>query len=111
DDGRQVITALCLEGPQITADIRRSMRPARIEAEANAVATGEQKPLGRPNGSDPDEFYRQVAEAYGIAAAESQRPAMLLASEAGVPVTTIHRWVREARLRGLLPRGWKGRAG
>jgi transcriptional regulator with XRE-family HTH domain len=90
DDGRQVITALCLEGSQITADILRSLRPAHIEAEANVVTTGERKPLSRPDGSDPEGFYRQVAEAYGLAAAESQRPAMLLASEAGVRRTYQH---------------------
>lgn len=67
--------------------------------------------LARPDGSDPDAFYRDVARAYSSAAQESRRPAAVLAEEAGVPVTTVHRWIREARRRGFLGPGSKGRAG
>lgn len=73
--------------------------------------TARRPSLRRPDGSDPDAFYREVATAYASAAAESSRPAAALAEEAGVPVTTVHRWVREARRRGLLPPGKKGKAG
>lgn len=111
DDGRQVVTGLCLEGAAITASMLRSLPLARIEAEANAPATGEREPLTRPDGSDPDGFYREVARAYGSAVTETPGPAPLLAKEAGVPVTTVHRWIREARRRGFLSRGRRGRAG
>lgn len=68
-------------------------------------------PLGRPDGTDTEGFYRRVAEAYRDAASDSRRPAAVLAEEAGVPVTTVHRWIREARRRNFLPSGQKGKAG
>jgi transposase-like protein len=67
--------------------------------------------LTRPDPADPEEFYRLVATAYGEYAAESNAPAKGIAEEAGVPVTTVHRWIREARRRGFLPPARKGRAG
>ncbi|TDD35265.1 hypothetical protein E1287_14235 [Actinomadura sp. KC06] len=67
--------------------------------------------LQRPTGQDPDRFYKQVAAAYADQAAVTRSPAKALAEEAGVPVTTVHRWVREARRRGFLPAGEKGKAG
>ena len=76
------------------------------------VLPAEQRtPLTRPDGSDPDGYYRRVAAAYRSAATQSSRPAMVLAAEAGVPVTSVHRWVREARRRGFLPPAEKGKAG
>lgn len=67
--------------------------------------------LTRPDGVDPDEFYQAVASAYGGYAVQSNAPAKLIATEAGVPVGTAHRWIREARRRGFLPPARKGRAG
>lgn len=69
------------------------------------------EPLTRPDGADPDGFSRQVALAYNSAVLEGRAPAKILADEAGVPVTTVHRWIREARQRGHLPPARKGRAG
>lgn len=69
------------------------------------------QPLARPNGSDPDGFSRRVAEAYNEVVFATRRPAVALAEEAGVPVTTVHRWIREARRRGYLPPAKRGRAG
>ncbi|MFF4839278.1 hypothetical protein ACFY2G_04345 [Streptomyces collinus] len=69
------------------------------------------EPLSRPDGSDPDAFYRQVAEAYNDAVRETSAPAKVLSEEAGVPTTTVHRWIFEARRRGFLPPARKGRAG
>ncbi|MGI8869472.1 MAG: hypothetical protein ACR2F6_11635 [Mycobacteriales bacterium] len=63
----------------------------------------------RADGSDA--FYRQVATAYGIYAAHGTAPGRDIAAEAGVPVTTAHRWIREARRRGFLTPGRKGTAG
>lgn len=56
-------------------------------------------------GKRPDEFYRAVAEAYSWLAGRGRRPAPELAAINGVPPTTIHRWVKEARRRGLLGPG------
>jgi hypothetical protein len=59
----------------------------------------------------PDDFYRDIARAYAELAQSSPRPASVLAEENGVPVTTAHRWVKEARRRGFLPAGRPGKAG
>jgi hypothetical protein len=59
----------------------------------------------------PESFYRQVAAVYTELAAHGNRPAVELAEANGVPITTAHRWVKEARRRGFLPPGQKGRAG
>jgi hypothetical protein len=67
--------------------------------------------LTRPDRSDPDKFYDRVAEAYREYAAQSRSPATKMAEEANVPVTTVHRWIREARRRGYLPAGRAGKAG
>lgn len=79
----------------------RQPRPARKPRE----------PLTRPDGSDPEGFYRRVAEAYSELLAQTSAPAPLMAAEANVPVPTVHRWVFEARRRGVLPPARKGRAG
>jgi hypothetical protein len=50
----------------------------------------------------PDEFYRQVAERYLWLAAITPRPAQELAEANDMPVPTVHRWIREAKARGLL---------
>jgi hypothetical protein len=78
------------------------------ELRAQGIARAE---LRRPDGEDPEEFYRLVSRAYAEYAAETKAPAREMAEEAGVPVTTVHRWVREARRRGFLPPARKGRAG
>lgn len=75
---------------------RRQQRPAK---------------LGRPTGQDPEAFYRQVALSYSELARSTRAPAKALADDADVPVTTVHRWIREARRRGFLPPGRKGKAG
>jgi len=67
--------------------------------------------LSRPDGSDPDAFYRGVAEAYNAAVARTDKPAKLLANQADVPVPTVHRWIAEARRRGFLPPARRGKAG
>jgi hypothetical protein len=50
----------------------------------------------------PDSFYVDVANLYRRVAVRARRPAEELATANGVPVTTVHRWVKEARRRGLL---------
>src|SRR5205085_5015354 len=56
--------------------------------------------LTRPDGAAPEEFYPRVAAAYAQYAPRTRAPAKQIATEAGVPVTTAHRWIREARRRG-----------
>jgi hypothetical protein len=70
----------------------------------------ERKPLRRPDGKNPDAFYAEVAQAYREYINNSNRPAVFIAEEAGVPVATARRWISEARRRGALPPGEQGRA-
>lgn len=49
-----------------------------------------------------DSFYAAVADAYLAQAVISNRPARDLALANDIPVTTAHRWLKEARARGLL---------
>ncbi len=67
--------------------------------------------LTRPDGTAPEEFYPRVAAAYSEYAPRTRAPAKEMAAEAGVPITTAHRWIREARRRGFLTPARKGKAG
>lgn len=91
------------------AEIRANLFSGEILAAAkSALNTGRPK-LTRPSGTDPDAFYQAVAEAYREYAAVTKAAAARIADEADVPVTTAHRWVREARRRNFLPPGQRGR--
>ncbi len=69
-------------------------------------------PLPRPEGFRyDDDFYELVADHYVARVQAGTRPARGMADEAGVPVTTVHRWVREARRRGFLAPTTRGRTG
>jgi hypothetical protein len=83
----------------------------RKAEEADRKARQPHEPLTRPNGSNPDAFYQQVAEAYRDVVQITPKVAKALADEANVPVGTVHRWVLEARRRGFLPPARQGRAG
>lgn len=76
------------------------------EQRVSGVASGRKGPARKT-----DEFYRQLAAAYSSATRQSRRPAIDLAEANGVPVRTVHRWIAEARKRGFLPPGQKGRRG
>jgi hypothetical protein len=71
--------------------------------------------LGKPVAAGrryPDEHYRRVAEAYLAAVSSGGAPNQMIAVANGVPVTTVRRWVAEARRRGFLsPAQGAGRAG
>ena len=64
-----------------------------------------------PPGPKPDGFYEKVAIAYERLSVRSNRPAAEIAEAVGVPLTTVHRWVKRARQLGYLPPGQKGRRG
>lgn len=64
-----------------------------------------------PRTRKPDDFYERVADLYRRLSVYSSRPAADIADANGVPVTTVHRWVKEARHRDLLPPGRVGAAG
>lgn len=50
----------------------------------------------------PDDFYALVADTYLAQATISNRAAQDLAAANDVPPSTVHRWLKEARNRGLL---------
>ena len=79
---------------------------------AHPVRPRYQLPSHPGSGRYPDDFYDEVAGAYHWAVLERRAPAKTIAEHNDAPVTTVHRWIREARRRGLLPpaRG-KGQAG
>jgi hypothetical protein len=101
--------------PQLT-ELRHRAEVARANG-APALDRARIKPprpratLTRPDGKDPDAFYAQVARAYQDYAPRTRAPAAEIAKEADVPIGTVHGWVREARRRGHLPPGRKGKAG
>ncbi|MGH3942519.1 MAG: hypothetical protein ACRDTG_28630 [Pseudonocardiaceae bacterium] len=93
------------DGELTMAELRkRSLKLGGSQAKRRARLT-------RPDGQDPDNFYRLVAHVYRDHVASTRAPAKELAEEAKVPVTTAHRWIREARRRGFLPPASKGKAG
>jgi hypothetical protein len=59
-----------------------------------------------------DEFFRSVAEAYSAAVLAGLPPGPTLAADSGTPLSTVHRWIAEARKpqRGYLPPGETGKA-
>jgi hypothetical protein len=59
----------------------------------------------------PDSFYKRLAELYGYLSRVSSRPVADLAEANEVPKTTVHRWIKEARRRGLLGKGRRGKVG
>lgn len=75
------------------------------------IPTDERPKLTRPDGTDPDGFAARVAAAYREYVQTTRSPAVEIAREAGVPVGTVRGWIREARRRGKLPEGRKGKAG
>lgn len=50
----------------------------------------------------PDAFYEKLAEVYLAQASISNRPAQDVAMANEIPVSTVHRWLKEARARGIL---------
>lgn len=107
----RMVSALLPEEPEPTlAELRGTRAHAKRRTRAATQRRGKRRPrLARPDGADPETFYAAVAEAYREYAAETRAAAARIADEAAVPVTTAHRWVREARRRGHLPAGRKGR--
>ncbi len=62
-------------------------------------------------GKYPDSFYKDFAEVHSSLAAEGASPAAIISDANGVARTTVHRWAKEARRRGLLGPGRRGQTG
>lgn len=91
------------------AELRAGFEAATAHFDRDASKP--RKKLARPEGQRPERFYQAVADAYRDHLRVTRAPAAAMAAEAGVPVSTVHRWIREARKRGFLPAGEQGRAG
>jgi hypothetical protein len=99
------------DGEVSTAALRAQAEGAPEELRLIEPLAQDRATLTRPDGSNPDAFYARVADAYREHALRSRAPSVGIATEAGVPVATARSWVREARRRGHLPPGKKGKAG
>ena len=96
-------------GEPSLADLR--IRAEDAPPELVLIKRIERNRLTRPDGTDPDGFSEKIADAYREYAMQTRAPSVEIAAEAGVPVATARGWVREARRRGKLPQGRKGKAG
>lgn len=117
-DPRVMARAASDLGQAVLADPEREPSLASLRERAEGAPAGLPAPSGgprvkltRPDGTDPDGFAARVAAAYREYAPQTRAPALMIAEEAGVPVATARSWIREARRRGKLPQGHRGRAG
>jgi hypothetical protein len=114
--GRRVLSGLLIGSEAITADMLRRVPVARLEELVNwpgreALEEIEAlPPLRRSSAPDPEEFSRLVAHHYLLWAQVVANPAAKMADRAGAKLPTVHGWIREARLRGLLPAAKRGKA-
>jgi hypothetical protein len=92
------------------APMRQLTRPL-----GSAIVVSPDLPSGEvdvpPRRPYPDDFYRKVAAVYSALAAQIRAPAAVMADANHVPLSTVHRWVKETRKRGFLAPGQRGRAG
>lgn len=123
DDGRFHVVAMHVEGV-LSAEVLRAIPVGRIEALANALHHPHSAEQGwradarlpddlieEPTWRRSDGFYAAVASTYRHLVSATPRPVVELAEANGVPRTTAHRWVKEARRRGMLAPGRPGKAG
>jgi hypothetical protein len=108
--GRPTVVELNLSGRAVTAEDLRKIPIGRMEQQA--ATSGNRQPLhAREPGESSDDFSVRVSEAFKAVAATTRWPAGILAKEAGVTVGTAHNWIREARIRGLLPPAERRKSG
>ncbi len=81
--------------PPELAQRRAEALPLRHQPQSYRIEVPDERVRG-------DDFYRQVADVYSTAYQVTKRPAVEIAEASGVAVTTVHRWLKEARRRGVL---------
>jgi hypothetical protein len=114
--GRYVLAGLLIGGEALTADMLRQVPVAKLEELVNFEGREvfdeieALPPLKRADAPDPEDFSHLVAQHYRLWAKVVPNPATRMAVRAGVNVSTVHSWIREARLRGLLPAAKRGKA-
>lgn len=116
--GRLRVKELSIENEQnLTGEMLRTLPLRWMEAFINRrYRFSEEEPppirlkVPKGTGKKPDEFYRQVAAAYEYLSESTRAPAAEIARRNRVEPSTAHRWIREAKARGMLARGQKGKA-
>lgn len=118
-DGRWTVTGVFLFGRQITSADLRKVPLGLIENAVNTslAADGEAieeaaglPPLVREPSMSSRDWSELVARHYKAWAKLHPNPAAAIAANLGANRQTVNAWVREARLRGLLPPARRGRA-
>lgn len=107
-----IVVGVRLTGPRIRSDDLRAIRLSAIEADAISEHLDRPDalpPLHRGMEAGPHEFSRVVAEYYQAWSVISRNPVAAMAKAYGLKPPTVHTWVREARLRGHLPPGTRGK--
>jgi hypothetical protein len=113
EDGRSELTGLCIQASAVTGELLRMIPVARLSRLPAAVRlnVAEIAPLRRRKDDAPEEFADRVAWYYRVFGQMTSHPAKAIAEHSHVPVGTVRGWIREARMRGKLPPGTRGRAG
>jgi len=125
-DGMVRMVRLTFEGPDLDSKHLREFPLGRALAEAQEEAwdTATLETVGsvnlpvpsnfpdfsssRPDGTD--DWYRRFARTFRYAkGTHPLSPAQFISDQFQVPVTTVHRWTREARRRGFLPPDPRGK--
>jgi hypothetical protein len=123
EDGRLHVEAVLVEGTPVSASHLRGVPLGRIEAHANATLHPDAADRMATNAKIPahlfdlsgrgrsDEFYAEVAAVYASLVSRTHQPVAVIAETNNVARVTAHRWIKQARDRGLLPPGRPGKAG
>lgn len=100
---------------ETTRDLTRllfqPMPSGMLVSDGAAFPPGRVPQLKPPEGRLTDDFLRDVAEVYRWVTLTDRSPAPAISEMCGTPVRTVHRWIYEARKRGILPPARSGRAG
>jgi hypothetical protein len=121
-DMRLAITGVNVRGPGLTSEQLRRVPMGRIDAMVNNADALARRSWSRTAPGDltldvpttrryPNAFYERLAAMYRTLSASGMPPAPNIAAANNVPVTTVHRWVAEARRRGVLGPARRGAAG
>lgn len=96
--------------PGLTAAKPRRVTSVELrETDPDVIDARLDIPAARPYG---DDFYRSVAAVYSELAPIVRDPANRIADANGVAeITRVHRWIKEARRRGFLAAGQRGKRG
>ena len=104
---RGTIQVLVVVGERVRADDLRRIPMARLEQELlraipHEIDVADLPPLER-RGKTPEDFARLFVQHYNAWSERDPHPVNRMAAEYGINRRTLHSWLRECRLRGLVP--------